>query len=60
MGRSIKDLRRSIAPIIGTPLLDDAALLRTATPAGTPQPLGQQVRQRTQQLRYGYLKGPAK
>lgn len=60
MGRSVKDLRRSIAPVIGAPLTDDAALLRSAVPTGTPQPLGQKVRQRTQQLRYGYPKGPAR
>lgn len=60
MGRSVKDLRRDIAPIIGTPLSSDTALLRTAVPGGTPQPLGQQVKQRTQQIRYGYPKGPAR
>lgn len=60
MGRSVKDLRRTIAPITGTPLLDDSALVRTAVPTGTPQPLGQEVKQRTQQLRYGYPKGPAR
>lgn len=58
MGRSVKDLRRSVAPLTGRPITSDAALLRTAAPADAPQSIAQEVKEQTQQLRRGYPKGP--
>lgn len=60
MGRSVKDLRRTLAPITGIPLSSDSALIRTAGPSDAPQSIGQKVRERTQQIRYGYPKGPTR
>lgn len=59
MGRSVKDLRRSLAPVVGLPT-DDTALLRSAGPADAPQPIAQTVKAKTQQLRTGYPKGPTR
>jgi hypothetical protein len=58
MGRSGKELRRSLAPVTGVTALDDQSLLRTAVPPEQPTPLALTVKNRAQQLRSGYLKGP--
>lgn len=58
MGRSGKDLRRTLAPVTGLSPSDDQALVRTAVPPEQPAPLATKVKTRTLQLRNGIPKGP--
>lgn len=55
MGRSVKDLRRRLAPLTGiVPGAGDDSLLRAAVPIDAPQPIAQTVKLREKQLRAGY------
>lgn len=53
MGRSAKELRRSLAPITGIPPSDDAALLRSAVPGQAPLSIREKVKAQSAQLRTG-------
>jgi hypothetical protein len=57
MGRSGKDLRRTLAPITGLPSSDDSALVQAAVPPEQPAALSATVKTRSLQLRSGIPKG---
>lgn len=59
MGRSVKELRRSLAPITGVPT-SDTALISNAIGGASQTPLRQKVKEETQQLSKGLPRGPLK